>query len=319
LSLWLHENSRVFEDRLTCGEDHAWFRQHQVELLHKHFDLNYSKIVTQERLIYGDYLVPGAEPKVRWSKPIVCPSFLRLWAVTVHMHGIHQSSYQQLCVCGARYTSMIRKIGKLAGLRLCCVAVASPLYPSQVYSQVQDMPGLVRLVESYLEDYNSTSTSPMKLVLFLDAIEHVSRICRIIRQPLGNALLLGVGGSGRQSLARLAAFMCDYEVVQIEIAKGYGNNEWREVRWHELIGACLICLIQLWIRHCSCCSRPSAHHLVIMSPAFAHGLQQHPACSQCTESQMLPGYPDTATLRCTARLPIRGWKSLAYKSSSRAS
>jgi dynein heavy chain len=67
LSLWLHENSRVFEDRLTCGEDHAWFRQHQVELLHKHFDLDYGQIVTQERLVYGDYLVPGAEPKVRWS------------------------------------------------------------------------------------------------------------------------------------------------------------------------------------------------------------------------------------------------------------
>lgn len=106
----------------------------------------------------------------------------------------------------------------------------------QLYGQVQDMPSLVRLVESYLEDYNSTSTSPMKLVLFLDAIEHVSRICRIIRQPLGNALLLGVGGSGRQSLARLAAFMCDYEVAQIEIAKGYGNNEWREVR-RRLMGA----------------------------------------------------------------------------------
>eukprot|EP00879_Flechtneria_rotunda_P031829 GHRR01034829.1.p1 GENE.GHRR01034829.1~~GHRR01034829.1.p1 ORF type:complete len:102 (-),score=27.64 GHRR01034829.1:390-695(-) len=95
--------------------------------------------------------------------------------------------------------------------------------------QVQDVPGLIKLIESYLEDYNSTSTRPMKLVLFLDAIEHVSRICRIIRQPLGNALLLGVGGSGRQSLARLAAFMCDYELFQIEIAKGYGNTEWREV------------------------------------------------------------------------------------------
>lgn len=26
LSLWLHETCRVFEDRLTCQEDHDWFR-----------------------------------------------------------------------------------------------------------------------------------------------------------------------------------------------------------------------------------------------------------------------------------------------------
>lgn len=37
----------------------------------------------------------------------------------------------------------------------------------------------------------------MKLILFLDACDHVARIARVLRQPLGNALLLGVGGSGR--------------------------------------------------------------------------------------------------------------------------
>jgi dynein heavy chain len=98
-----------------------------------------------------------------------------------------------------------------------------------VYQQVSDLPGLFKLMETYLEDFNSTTTSPMKLVLFTDAMEHVSRISRIISQPLGNALLLGVGCSGRRSLARLAAYMCDYKVFQIEIRKGYGNNEWKEV------------------------------------------------------------------------------------------
>ena len=44
----------------------------------------------------------------------------------------------------------------------------------------------------------------------------------MIRQPKGNVLLLGVGGSGRQSLTRLATFLADFAIYQIEISKGYG-------------------------------------------------------------------------------------------------
>ena len=62
-------------------------------------------------------------------------------------------------------------------------------------------------MEKYMEDYNQSGTTKMKLVLFMDAIEHVCRINRILRQPLGNALLLGVGGSGRRSLTKLASYM----------------------------------------------------------------------------------------------------------------
>jgi dynein heavy chain len=55
----------------------------------------------------------------------------------------------------------------------------------------------------------------MKLVMFLDATEHITRIARIIRQPQGNALILGVGGSGRQSLARIATYLEGYRLFQI--------------------------------------------------------------------------------------------------------
>eukprot|EP00741_Cyanophora_paradoxa_P024436 tig00022075_g23593.t1 len=96
------------------------------------------------------------------------------------------------------------------------------------YKMVTDIEALSKLLAEYLEDYTVTYNKTMNLVFFRDAIEHISRISRIIRQPRGNALLVGVGGSGRQSLTRLAAHMSDYKCFQIELTRHYGMNEFRE-------------------------------------------------------------------------------------------
>ncbi|XP_014225178.1 dynein beta chain, ciliary [Trichogramma pretiosum] len=92
------------------------------------------------------------------------------------------------------------------------------------YMPVKDWPSLHRLLTEALVSYNDL-VSAMNLVLFEDAMMHVCRINRILESPRGSALLVGVGGSGKQSLARLAAFISSLEVFQIQLRKGYGISD----------------------------------------------------------------------------------------------
>ena len=73
------------------------------------------------------------------------------------------------------------------------------------YMAVTNFDELTKTLVETLEGYNEVNAA-MNLVLFEDAIFHVLRISRILESPRGNALLIGVGGSGKQSLSRLASY-----------------------------------------------------------------------------------------------------------------
>ncbi|KAI8425205.1 hypothetical protein MSG28_007028 [Choristoneura fumiferana] len=88
------------------------------------------------------------------------------------------------------------------------------------YFPIKDWPQIKRLLDESLSGYNDMVAS-MNLVLFEDAMYHICRINRILEAPRGNALLVGVGGSGKQSLSRLSAFISSLEVFQIQLRKGY--------------------------------------------------------------------------------------------------
>ncbi|NXX96308.1 DYH1 protein, partial [Centropus bengalensis] len=99
---------------------------------------------------------------------------------------------------------------------------------TKLYQAIDSQEELKLVIEDYLEEYNQNNTPELKLVLFMDAIQHICRISRILRQAPGNALLLGVAGSGKQSLTRLASHMAEYECFQIELSKNYDMAEWRD-------------------------------------------------------------------------------------------
>lgn len=98
-----------------------------------------------------------------------------------------------------------------------------------VYEEVTDYKRARTVVEERLEDYNmEPKLIPMDLAMFRDAIMHVCRIHRTIVQPRGNMMLVGIGGSGRSSLTRLAAYTGGMVTFNIEITKNYRLLEFRE-------------------------------------------------------------------------------------------
>ncbi|XP_044232976.1 dynein axonemal heavy chain 10 isoform X2 [Thunnus albacares] len=97
----------------------------------------------------------------------------------------------------------------------------------RVYEDIQDYDASKALFQEILEEYNENK-SRMNLVLFDDALEHLTRVHRIIRIDRGHALLVGVGGSGKQSLTKLAAFTAGCEVYEITLSRGYSESNLRD-------------------------------------------------------------------------------------------
>jgi len=79
---------------------------------------------------------------------------------------------------------------------------ANPADPDAVDPKVYEECGSYEKVgkkfNDLLLDYNeSEGNKEMSLVLFKDALWHLTKIHRIVRFPRGHALLIGYGGSGK--------------------------------------------------------------------------------------------------------------------------
>jgi len=96
------------------------------------------------------------------------------------------------------------------------------LAPPQIYEPVAGLPECRERVAMFCGRFNEIfKLNAVDMVLFDDALYHFMRVCRIMRTPRGSALLVGVGGSGKQTLTRLGSYVAGATFFQSTITKSY--------------------------------------------------------------------------------------------------
>ena len=117
-------------------------------------------------IMFGDFLKFGVDREDRVYEEVRCCAQLSMRVGLTQALSVEAAAQVQSC--------------------LCWQIAERPAPPVQV----TDMPKVLKLMEAYLEEYNASSTKAMSLVFFMDAVEHICRISRILRQPRGNAMLV---------------------------------------------------------------------------------------------------------------------------------
>lgn len=84
---------------------------------------------------------------------------------------------------------------------------------NRIYEEITDIVKLKKVLTENLMDFNMVYNKDMNIIFFMDAIEHITRIARILRSERGNALLVGVSGMGKQSLTKLASHINNYKYI----------------------------------------------------------------------------------------------------------
>ncbi|GMI17677.1 hypothetical protein TrLO_g10552 [Triparma laevis f. longispina] len=200
IRLWLHETTRVFHDRLINHSDREWFYNVSVELVGKQFRLGNDgwqreDLFPQTTEADDEFAADEGNAPVSTEKRASLPPSLKkkkkplLW-VDFLRPGLPQSS--------------------------------------RVYSEAPNMKSLISLLDDYQVEFNVNNHRQLNLVFFSDAVIHLVRICRILRQMRGSVMLIGVGGSGRSSLARLSSYIVGCEMETPEMVNNYSHVNFQE-------------------------------------------------------------------------------------------
>jgi dynein heavy chain len=97
----------------------------------------------------------------------------------------------------------------------------------RLYEDLLDFGAVMHLFKEIIDEYNDRRGF-LDLVLFDDCLDHLTRAHRVLRMFKGHMLLIGIGGCGKHSIVRLAAFAAGCDVFEIVLNRGYNENSFRE-------------------------------------------------------------------------------------------
>ncbi|KAF4132123.1 Dynein heavy chain C-terminal domain [Phytophthora infestans] len=193
IRLWQHESERVFGDRLVSTEDKQRFRD----------ELN----AVAEGLVTKSVNQPpvsSAAGKDKVSTPT--PDGTQRQSVLSAVNMRHNAVYVDFL-----QDQPVDELGEPIGDM------------PRNYEPVSSLPLLRSRVEHLLSQFNRENPGRAlpSLILFEEALFHLARLTRVLGLAQSNMMLVGVGGSGKQSLARLAAALSGHELCQLAVTKAY--------------------------------------------------------------------------------------------------
>ena len=103
-------------------------------------------------------------------------------------------------------------------------ALARPILFTNLINKLYvscDKDELIKNIEGKLKIFYEEELD-VPLVIFDSVLEHILRIDRVLKQPIGHLLLVGQSGVGKTTLSRFVAWMNNLTVFQIKAGRNYG-------------------------------------------------------------------------------------------------
>ncbi|XP_028177563.1 dynein heavy chain 10, axonemal, partial [Ostrinia furnacalis] len=215
---WRNEFTRVICDRLINVQDNELMRGHIQEHIVKYFPEEEPVVLEEIVVAEEDLVVEEEEDEFgeKIVKPAAAPSVAAEAELEIEEEEIEVEKELTL-------EEYVLRDPLLFGDYRNALDEEEIRY----YEDLLDYEAVYFLFQEILDEFNER-IGKMSVVLFEDCLEHLTRAHRILRMDRGNAMIIGVGGSGKKSICRLASFAAGCEMFEITVTRNYNENTFKD-------------------------------------------------------------------------------------------